>query len=126
MARRCGRATVFSRDLTRWTGESAGTPDLNRTLRQLLSRSGRIPAIRHNHSWTQPLRDACLGAEGEEDDASCTASCGGPGRHWDHERRHALASVRANCAAPSCEGYARAHRPPAAYQDYSGYSYSYG
>jgi hypothetical protein len=27
---------------------------------------------------------------------------------------------------PHARGYARTHRPPAAYQDYSGYSYSYG
>jgi hypothetical protein len=27
---------------------------------------------------------------------------------------------------PHARGYARTYRPPAAYQDYSGYSYSYG
>jgi hypothetical protein len=38
-----------------------------------------------------------------------------------------LAQASAQTAPhPHARGYARTHRPPAAYQDYSGYSYSYG
>jgi hypothetical protein len=98
-------APPFSHAMPRPSGESAGLWVLRRCAAAPFEQ-GRANRGNPAQSFPDATPTSPDGwrAEGDEHDSSCTAPCGGSGRHRDNEPRHALASVRAGRAASPCEG----------------------